>query len=101
MAKFAIFTPDAFTPSPGKTGIVVFVETANGVKRFSESEEADSAFAKFYENVSKRRKVKFGECITGFSYYSGEVGEYSGEAKKKVDATIARLKPSKVKIVEA
>lgn len=103
MPKYAMFR---FAPDGEPTGSpVIFVENAEGVTRYSLDKEEDKFFAEWYKKASagiQPVKRTFMDYI-GYnrSYHQGEIGEYEGEAKKRVDAEIAKLRRGKVKIVES
>jgi hypothetical protein len=102
VAEYAIFK---FTANGEKNSPpLIFVETEQGIVQYSENKKSDQSFSDWYAETSKDPSSKsftFMDYIGhGWDYYDSEFGEYSGEAKKKVDAAIAQLQRGKIKIVK-
>jgi len=92
--KYRMFTPSEVLNFKGMP--IVFIEVGDGVRQFSNSKEDDIRFYEFSKKVySNPKPNKFFKSLegltTGFSYYDSEEGEYSGEAKTKIDAVIKKL----------
>jgi hypothetical protein len=103
VAEYAIFRFNA--NGEKNSPPLIFVETEEGIVRYSTNKENDKKFAEWYAETSKEPSSKsftFDDYIGyGWDYYDSEGGEYSGEAKKRVDAMIAQLERGNIKIVKA
>lgn len=99
--KYRMFNPS--TASVIKGSPIVFIETKDGVRRFSDDKEGDTEFYDFSKKIYSDPKTdKFLKSLegltTGFSYYDSEEGEYSGEAKTKIDGIIKSLGYTVIKL---
>ena len=99
VAEYAIFKFNA--NGEKNSPPLIFVETEEGIVQYSTNRESDQRFADWYAETSKDPSAKsftFNDYIGhGWDYYDGEGGEYSGEAKERVDAMIAQLERGKTK----
>ena len=84
--KYALITEDDGKP------LLVWVESKDGLKLYGPIENAEQKADLIYEQEAmKRFKITTVEDAvgSGYSYYSIEIGEYSGDAKVKVDKIIS------------
>lgn len=69
----------------------VLIETADGVKRFSDSKDEDEWFNEWYPSMIKEYpKTKIEELVTGSTYYEITDGTYSGDAEAKARELIGK-----------
>lgn len=99
--KYRMFSPSKVSAVEGSP--IVFIEVKDGVRRFSDDEEGDTEFYDFSKTIYSDPKAdKFMKSLegltTGFSYYDSEEGEYSGEAKTKIDGIIKSLGYTVIKL---
>jgi len=99
--KYRMFTPSKVSGVEGSP--IVFVETSDGVRRFSDDKEEDAMFYDWSQKIYSASEAdtflkRLAGLTTGFSYYDSEEGEYSGETKTKIDGVIKSLGYSVIKI---
>lgn len=79
MARYALITSTLLKNVKPR----VLIEDDKGVTSLLPKEDPH------LERVKKQiKKVTFAEVLTGFSYYDIEVGDYSGEQKKRIDEIV-------------
>lgn len=99
--KYRMFSPSKISGVKGSP--IVFIEVNNGVRRFSNDKKQDVSFYDYSKKIySDSQADEFMKSLkgltTGFSYYDSEEGEYSGEAKTKIDGIIKSLGYSVIKL---
>lgn len=95
--SYCIFTLSPVVSAPSESNKpIVFLEVADGVRRFSKDRLADKAFYEFSRKVyqeeplgSPQRSLQ--RFCTGFTYYDEDFGDYAGEGKAKVDRLVQSL----------
>jgi hypothetical protein len=86
--KYALVSKDDGTP------YVLWVESKDGLKLYAPYEDAEekALIMEQQEAMKKMGVTKAEEAIaSGYSYYNVEIGEYSGEAKVKIDKIISEF----------
>lgn len=86
--KYALITEDDGKP------FLIWIESKDGLKLHGPIENAqDKADLMHEEEVMKGFKITTVEDAigSGYSYYNVEIGEYSGEAKAKIDKIISKF----------
>ena len=69
----------------------VLIETANGVKQFSDSKDDDESFNEWYLSlIEQHPKTKIEGLATGMTYCEVIVGTYSGDAEAKARELIGK-----------
>lgn len=96
MAKYAILTPHPDAPEGAME--FVLLETDKGISRYSKIKDDDDEFAERYKRSKNKPTLEY--LTTGYARYSLNVGNYSGEDKKRVDALIAKMRYNKVRVVK-
>lgn len=91
--KYALLTSSENTTGADLGTIVILEQSDGTIVKYGPNGGVDEEFTEWFKAHNKEfGKQPFEDYTTGYAMYSYEVGEYSGEAKAKVDKEIEKLK---------
>lgn len=91
--KYALYTSSKETTGADLGTIVILEQKDGSVVKYGPTNGIDEEFSEWFKEHTKEfGKQPFEDYTTGYAMYACELGEYSGDAKSKVDKELEKLK---------